>query len=68
MREYKINITIKDDATIAIDANGFVGDACIKEVEKIMEEVAPIGEVKKKPEFYKNVSKKTYRTTSVGGR
>lgn len=36
MREQKIEIEIDEHGRIKADAHGFVGDACIKDIEKIL--------------------------------
>jgi len=67
MKEHKIQVTINEDATMTIDAEGFAGDACVKEVEKLLDDIASLGEIRKKPDYYKNVAQRQHRTTSVGG-
>ncbi len=68
MKEYKIDIVIKEDGSIDVEAHGFTGEACIKEVEELMEDVGTVNDIKKKPEFYARASKRISKRIGVGGR
>lgn len=51
MKEQKITITIEKDGQIAADADGFSGDACLKDIEKLLDGLgAGVAKVERKPE------------------
>lgn len=41
MKEQRITIEINHDGRIIADAEGFTGDACIKDLERLLEGLAP---------------------------
>jgi hypothetical protein len=41
MKEHRITIEIDREGRISADAEGFTGDACIKDIERILEGLAP---------------------------
>jgi hypothetical protein len=41
MKEQRITIEIFHDGTITADAEGFSGDACLKDLERLLEGLAP---------------------------
>lgn len=66
MKEYKILITIKDDASMSIDAHGFTGGQCLTEIEKLLDDMAQDMEVTKKPEFDKKIEKTAVKRVNMG--
>ena len=60
MKEQRINITINEDGSLDLKTDGIKGEACLSEVEEILDELDDIKEVKKTDEYYQkvNVSKK----------
>ncbi len=51
MKEQKIVIDIGPDGSLRLDADGFSGDACIAEIEKLLEATAGLCvRVDRKPE------------------
>ena len=41
MKETTIIVTISPEGTISADADGFTGDACLKDLERLLEGLAP---------------------------
>lgn len=41
MKEQRITIEINHEGRITADADGFSGDACLKELERLLEGLAP---------------------------
>lgn len=41
MKEQRITIEIDHEGRITADANGFTGDACLKDLERLLEGLAP---------------------------
>jgi len=41
MREQRITIEISHDGKITADAEGFSGDACLRDLERLLEGLAP---------------------------
>ena len=41
MKEQRITIEIDDEGRMTADAHGFAGDACLKELERLLEGLAP---------------------------
>ena len=56
MKEQRINITINEDGSLDLKTDGIKGDACLSEVEEILDELADIKEVKKTDEYYQKVN------------
>jgi hypothetical protein len=51
MKEQRITIEIDRDGRIRADAEGFNGDACLKELERLLKDLAPgIAQVDRKPD------------------
>lgn len=51
MKELKIVVEIGPDGSLRLDADGFTGDACISEIEKLLEGTAGLRvKVDRKPE------------------
>lgn len=60
MKEQRINITINEDGSLDLKTDGIKGEACLSEVEELLDELVDIKEVKKTDEYYQkiNVSQK----------
>lgn len=41
MKEQRITIQIDHDGRITADADGFSGDACLRDLERLLEDLAP---------------------------
>jgi hypothetical protein len=51
MKEQRITIEIGHNGTITADAEGFSGDACLKDLERLLEGLAPgTASVNRKPD------------------
>ena len=49
----KIIIEIDEDGKITAEAEGFIGKICMKELEKILEDMPEIEDTKHKKDYYK---------------
>jgi hypothetical protein len=50
MKEQRITIEIDAEGRITADAEGFTGDACLKDLERLLEDLAPgTASVERKP-------------------
>lgn len=56
MKEQRINITINEDGSLDLKTDGIKGEACLSEVEELLDEIADIKEVKKTDEYYQKVN------------
>ena len=56
MLEQRITVTINEDGSLDLKTDGIKGEACLSEVEEILNELADIKEVKKTDEYYKKVN------------
>lgn len=56
MKEQRINITINEDGSLDLKTDGIKGEACLSEVEELLDELADIKEVKKTNEYYQKVN------------
>lgn len=56
MKEQRINITINEDGSLDLKTDGIKGEACLSEVEELLNELADIKEVKKTDEYYQKVN------------
>jgi len=52
MKEEKIIITIDKTGKIIADAQGFEGEICIKDMEVLLKDIAPVHKISKKDEYY----------------
>lgn len=41
MKEQRITVEIAHDGRITADADGFVGDACLRDLERLLADLAP---------------------------
>lgn len=66
MKEEKIVIEIDPEGNISADAQGFSGDACITDLEKLLDRLSPgISDLERKPEAGKGALKRQ-KTQTVG--
>ncbi len=56
MKEQRINIIINEDGSLDLKTDGIKGEACLSEVEELLDELADIKEVKKTDEYYQKVN------------
>lgn len=56
MKEQRINITINEDGSLDLKTDGIKGEACLSEVEELLDELVDIKEVKKTDEYYQKVN------------
>ena len=56
MQEQRITVTISEDGSLDLKTDGIKGEACLSEVEEILDELADIKEVKKTDEYYQKVN------------
>ena len=56
MKEQRINIIINEDVSLDLKTDGIKGEACLSEVEELLDELADIKEVKKTDEYYQKVN------------
>lgn len=67
MKELRIEIEIDRDGRISADAEGFSGDACLRDLEKLLDGLAEWQEVERKPDAGAQVLGRS-RTANVGRR
>lgn len=66
MKEQRITIEIDAEGRITADAEGFTGDACLKDLERLLENLAPgMATVERKPDA-DSTRVTTTRTQNVG--
>lgn len=66
MKEQRITIEIDHDGRITADADGFSGDACVRDLERLLEGLAPgTATLDRKPEAG-TAHVTTVRTQGVG--
>lgn len=56
MKEQRINIIINEDGSLDLKTDGIKGEACLSEVEELLDELVDIKEVKKTDEYYQKVN------------
>lgn len=49
MKEQRITIDIAADGTLHADAEGFSGDACVKDLERLLESLGSVDGIVRKP-------------------
>ena len=62
MTEQKISITIYENGKIIADTEGFKGQICVSEIEELLEGIAQVEKIDKKPDYYETDAK--IKTTS----
>jgi hypothetical protein len=67
MKEQRITIEIDPEGRITADADGFTGDVCLKDLERLLEGLAPgIANVNRKPDV--GTARVTTTRTQVVGK
>lgn len=56
MQEQRITVKINEDGSLDLKTDGIKGEACLSEVEELLDELADIKEVKKTDEYYQKVN------------
>lgn len=56
MKEERITITINEDGSLNVKTEGLKGEACLDEVNALLDEVANIKEIKKTDEYNQRVN------------
>lgn len=56
MQEQRITVTINEDGSLDLKTDGIKGEACLSEVEELLDELVDIKEVKKTDEYYQKVN------------
>jgi len=67
MKESKISVKIEEDGSISINAEGFSGDACLKEIDSLMEDLLPVRVVKRKKDYGQEVKVANRVGSKLGG-
>jgi hypothetical protein len=69
MKEQRIEIEIDHDGRITADADGFSGDACLRDLERLLDGLAEWEQVKRKPDASERRATRTratYKETEIG--
>ncbi|WP_297277887.1 DUF2997 domain-containing protein [uncultured Brachyspira sp.] len=56
MREERITITINEDGSLNVKTDGIKGEACLEEVNALLDELSNIKEIKKTDEFNQKIN------------
>lgn len=56
MQEQRISITISEDGRLNVKTDGIKGEACISEVEELLDGIADIEKVDKTDEYYQKIN------------
>lgn len=51
----KITITINENGSMDLKTDGFKGEACVNELEEILEDLALINSLKKTDDYYQKI-------------
>lgn len=65
--EQRIDIEIDENGVISAKTEGFKGETCIEELQKLLEGLALITEFNKTDEYYQKVDIKTQQKQKLGG-
>jgi hypothetical protein len=65
MKEQRITIEIDEDGQLRADAEGFTGDLCVKDLEKILEGLGGEPVTQRKQD---DGARRAARTVTVGGK
>ena len=65
MKEQRIEVEIEYDGRITAEADGFSGDACLRDLERLLEGLAEWEHVERKPDAGERAVTRR-RTTDVG--
>lgn len=66
MREERITITINEDGSLNVKTNGIKGEACLEEVNALLDELSNIKEIKKTDEFNQKINTQNKNTLKGG--
>ena len=66
MKEQRITIEIDAEGRLSADAEGFEGDTCLRDLEKLLAECAPAWEHVERKSDAKNARVATQQTLGVG--
>lgn len=56
MKEERITITINEDGSLNVKTEGLKGEACLDEVNALLDEMANIKEIKKTDEYNQRIN------------
>ena len=56
MKEERITITINEDGSLNVKTEGLKGEACLDEVNALLDEVSNIKEIKKTDEYNQRIN------------
>jgi hypothetical protein len=65
MKEECILITIDEQGRITADAKGFQGEACVKDIELLLQDIAAVQTIDKKDEYYQKQKQKVVPSKQV---
>ncbi|WP_028330170.1 DUF2997 domain-containing protein [Brachyspira alvinipulli] len=66
MREERITITINEDGSLNVKTDGIKGEACLDEVNALLDELSNIKEIKKTDEFNQKINIQQKNTLKGG--
>ena len=66
MREERITITINEDGSLNVKTDGIKGEACLEEVNALLDELSNIKEIKKSDEFNQKINTQNKNTLKGG--
>lgn len=66
MREERITITINEDGSLNVKTDGIKGEACLEEVNALLDELSNIKEIKKTDEFNQKINTQNKNTLKGG--
>ena len=56
MREERITITINEDGSLNVKTDGIKGEACLDEVNALLDEISNIKDIKKTDEYNQKIN------------
>ena len=66
MREERITITINEDGSLNVKTDGIKGEACLEEVNALLDELSNIKEIIKTDEFNQKINTQNKNTLKGG--
>ena len=66
MKEERITITINEDGSLNVKTDGIKGEACLDEVNALLDELSNIKEIKKTDEYNQRVNTQEQRIPRGG--
>ena len=66
MKEERITITINEDGSLNVKTDGIKGEACLDEVNALLDELSNIKEIKKTDEYNQRVNTQEQRIQRGG--